>query len=145
MPDVREAFEAVTAPPEPGAREREHRRQRRAVRKHQVGVLAVTAAIVIGIVVVALDHPHRDDGAPTFVDEPTVDAPPLREDDTYLLTIGDGTLTPLPSPVDGWSYRFSLGRVAGRVHGSGCRRGPAGLSDGCRWRRDDGADRIGLL
>jgi len=109
MPDVREAFEAVTAPPEPGARERQHRRQRRAVRKRQVGALAVTAAIVIviGIVVVALDRPHGDDGAPTIGDEPTVDAPAPREDDTYLLTIGDGTLTLLPSPVDGWSYRFS--------------------------------------
>lgn len=110
MPDVREAFEAVTAPPEPGARERQHRRQRRAVRKRRVGALAVSAAIVIGIVIVivVLGRPHGEDGAPPFVDEPTVDAPAPREDDTYLLTIGDGTLTPLPSPVDGWSYRFSL-------------------------------------
>jgi len=107
MPDVREAFEAVTASPEPGARERQHRRQRRAVRTRQVGALALSAAIVIvvGIVIVMLARPHGDDGAPAH--EPTVNAPAPREDDTYLLTIADGTLTLLPSPVDGWSYRFS--------------------------------------
>lgn len=34
-------------------------------------------------------------------------APAALEDDTYLLAISDGTLTPFRSPLDGWSYRFS--------------------------------------
>ena len=108
MPDVHEAFEAVTAPPEPGARERQHRRQRRAVRTHRLGAMVVTAAIVIGIGigVLALDD-SGDDGAPGFVDDPTVQPAAPSEDDTYLLAIGDGVLTPFASPVDGSSYRFS--------------------------------------
>jgi Tol biopolymer transport system component len=106
MPEVREVFEAVTAPPEPGARERQHRRQRRAVRTHQLGALVVTAAIVIGIVLVALFSGH--DGASRLGDDPTVPAPATSEDDTYLLAIGDGALTPLPAPLDGSSYRFAL-------------------------------------
>ncbi len=108
MPDVREAFEAVTAPPEPGARERQHRRQRRAVRRHQLGAMVVTAAIVIGIGIGVLTlGDSGDDGAPGFVDDPTVQPAAPTEDDTYLLAIGDGVLTPFASPVDGSSYRFS--------------------------------------
>ena len=108
MPDVREAFEAVTAPPEPGARERQDRRQRRAARKRQLGALAVVATMLIGIILFALGASRSDRGAPQIVDDPTVDtAPAAREDDTYLLAISDGTLTPFRSPLDGWSYRFS--------------------------------------
>lgn len=104
MPEVREAFEAVTAPPEPGARERQYRRQRRAVLKRRVGAFAVAATIVIGIGVLTFDG---GDHAPQIADDPTIDAPAPREDDTYLLSLGDGTMTPLHSPIDGWSYRFS--------------------------------------
>lgn len=71
MPDVREAFEAVTAPPEPGARERQDRRQRRAARKRQLGALAVVATMLIGIILFALDASRSDRGAPQIVDEPT--------------------------------------------------------------------------
>jgi Tol biopolymer transport system component len=104
MPDVREVFEAATAPPEPGARERQHRRQRRAVRTHQLGAIAITAAILIGLVIMGL---ALDRSAPRPGHGPTVDVPAPSEDDTYLLPIGDGASTLLPSPLDGSSYRFS--------------------------------------
>ena len=104
MPEVREAFEAVTAPPEPGASERQRRRQRRAVRRRRVGAFGVAATIVMSIVVLTMDG---GDHAPRIADDPMVDALEGREDDIYLLTVGDGTMTPLPSPIDGWSYRFS--------------------------------------
>ena len=106
MPDVREAFEAATAPPEPGASERQNQRQRRAVRRRRVGAFTVAAAISLRIGVIAFGDFSRDGGAPQIADDPIVD-PQAPEDDTFLVTISDGALTPFPSPVDGWSYRFS--------------------------------------
>ncbi len=64
----------------------------------------MAATIVIGIIVLTQ---FGGDHAPRIADDPTTDVPAGREDDTSLLTIGDGTMTPLPSPIDGWSYRFS--------------------------------------
>jgi Tol biopolymer transport system component len=107
MPDVREVFEAATAPPEPGARERQHRRQTRAVRNHRIGAMAVTAAIVTVIGVVALALSSGQHAGPRVGDSPTAHATTPTEDDTYLLPVGDGVPTLLPSPLDGTSYRFS--------------------------------------
>jgi Tol biopolymer transport system component len=107
MPDVREAFEAVSAPPEPGARERQQKRQRRAARNRQLGAFAVAAAIAIGIVVLTLDGSDGQGGSPRIADEPSVDAPAVDQGGAYLLQIGDGTMTPFRAPADGRSYRFS--------------------------------------
>jgi hypothetical protein len=56
MPDVREVYEMVTKqkPPEPGALERQQKRQVRAARNKKVGAFVVAAAIVLAAVVLIL-------------------------------------------------------------------------------------------
>jgi Tol biopolymer transport system component len=51
MPDVKEVYELVTKqkPPEPGALERQWDRQRRASRNRKVGVIALVAALLVGL------------------------------------------------------------------------------------------------
>jgi hypothetical protein len=56
MPDVREVYEMVTKhkPPEPGALERQQKKQVRSARKQKIGAFAVAAAIGVAAVVVIL-------------------------------------------------------------------------------------------
>lgn len=56
MPDVREAYEMVTKqkPPEPGALERQQRKQVRSARNKRFGAFAVAAAIGLAAVVLLL-------------------------------------------------------------------------------------------
>ena len=53
MPDVREVYQMVTAqkPPEPGALERQQRRQVRSARNQKIGAFAVAAAIGVAAIV----------------------------------------------------------------------------------------------
>ena len=53
MPDVREIYQMVTTqkPPEPGALERQQRRQVRAARNQKIGAFAVAAAIGVAAIV----------------------------------------------------------------------------------------------
>lgn len=62
MPDVREVYEMVTKqkPPEPGALQRQQKRQVRAGRNKRIGALAVAAAI--GLVAVVLILANRPTG-----------------------------------------------------------------------------------
>jgi len=74
MPDIREVYEMVTKqrPPEPGALERQQKRQVRAARNKKIGAFAVAAAI--GLVAAVLILVNRPGGnATTPADEvPTV-------------------------------------------------------------------------
>jgi hypothetical protein len=56
MPDVREVYEMVTKqkPPEPGALERQQKRQIRAARNQKIGALAVAAAICLAAIALFL-------------------------------------------------------------------------------------------
>jgi hypothetical protein len=76
MPDAKEAYEMVTKhkPPEPGALERQQRRQVRAARNKKIGAFVVAAAI--GVIAVALVFAMRLDRDPTTpADTPTTTAP----------------------------------------------------------------------
>ena len=74
MPDVREVYEMVTKqkPPEPGALERQQRRQVRTARNKKLGALAVAAAVgVLAVVVILATRPGQEGGAPAG--QPTTD------------------------------------------------------------------------
>jgi hypothetical protein len=67
MPDVREVYEMITKqkPPEPGALERQQKRQVRSARNKKVGAFAVAAAIgVVAIVLILRTHPGLDTTTP---------------------------------------------------------------------------------
>jgi hypothetical protein len=67
MPDVREVYEMITQqkPPEPGALERQQKRQVRSARNKKIGALAVAAAIgVLAIVLILRTHPGFDTTTP---------------------------------------------------------------------------------
>jgi hypothetical protein len=67
MPDVREVYEMVTKqkPPEPGALERQQKRQVRSARNKKIGALVVAAAIgVVAIVLILRTHPGLDTTTP---------------------------------------------------------------------------------
>jgi hypothetical protein len=92
MPDVREVYEMVTKekPPEPGALERQQRRQVRAARNKKIGAFAVAAAI--GLVAVVLILANRPGGgtapatAPPTVNPKDVEAQELALD--FLVAFG---------------------------------------------------------
>ena len=67
MQDVREVYEMITQqkPPEPGALERQQKRQVRSARNKKIGALAVAAAIgVLAIVLILRTHPGFDTTTP---------------------------------------------------------------------------------
>jgi hypothetical protein len=88
MPDLRELYDAATAPvrPEPGALERQHRVQRRRSVQRRTGGYVVSIALVALAVVVVL-RLGRDTGTPSDQRTPTapVTAP-----------------TPTPVSTEGW-------------------------------------------
>lgn len=67
MPDVREVYEMVTKqkPPEPGALERQQKRQVRTARNRKVGAFAIAAAIALAAVVLIMaNRPGGDTTTP---------------------------------------------------------------------------------
>ena len=93
MPDVREVYEMVTKQkaPEPGALERQQKRQVRTARNKKLGALAVAAAVgVLAVVVILATRPSQDGGAPAG--QPTTDeaTPGAREvARSFLAAYGD--------------------------------------------------------
>jgi hypothetical protein len=92
MPDVREVYEMVIKQkaPEPGALERQQRRQVRTARNKKLGALAVAAAVgVLAVVVILATRPGQDEGAPAG--QPTTDvATPAGEvARSFLAAYGD--------------------------------------------------------
>ncbi len=76
MPDVREVYEMVTKqkPPDPGALERQQKRQVRAARNKRIGAFAVAAAIGLLAIVLFLEtRPGEDATAPA--NQPSTVAP----------------------------------------------------------------------
>lgn len=112
MPDVREVYEMVTKqkPPEPGALERQQKRQVRTARNRRIGAFAVAAAI--GLVAVALilgtlgqrNAPRPADQPSAPVGDPGT-VPPGR---AFTLDLRTGKTTPLAeSLAGGYSYVVS--------------------------------------
>jgi len=74
MPDVREVYEMVTKqkPPEPGALERQQKRQVRSARNEKFGAFAVAAAIgVAAVVLILANRGGQNVTTPLDVPEPT--------------------------------------------------------------------------
>ena len=88
MPDVREVYEMVTKqkPPEPGALERQQKRQVRAARNKKIGAFAVAAAI--GLVAVVLVLANRPGGSAT---SPANEAPTVNPADAAEGAVGTVT------------------------------------------------------
>jgi hypothetical protein len=72
MPDVREVYEMITKqkPPEPGALERQQKRQVRSARNKKIGAFVVAAVIALAAVVVILETRPGED-APTPANQPS--------------------------------------------------------------------------
>ena len=77
MPDVREVYEMVTKqkPPEPGALERQQKRQVRTARNRKIGAIGVAAAIAVLAVVLILVTVPGGERAVTPADEAPVAEP----------------------------------------------------------------------
>jgi hypothetical protein len=77
MPDVREVYEMVTRqkPPEPGALERQQKRQIRAARNKKIGAFVVAAAIALAAVVLIQETRSGEDAPPAPATQPTTVAP----------------------------------------------------------------------
>jgi Tol biopolymer transport system component len=105
MPDVREAYEMITSqkPPEPGALERQQKRQARAARNKRVGAFAVAAAIGVAAVALALGT-RGDQATRTPADVPPSVAPGTSSG-PFLLDLRTGKRTPLAANLaGGYSY-----------------------------------------
>jgi Tol biopolymer transport system component len=108
MPDVREVYEMITKPkqPEPGALERQQKRQVRAARNKKLGAFAVAAAIAVAAVVLILEtRGGRDTGTPAH--QPTTAAPGTISG-PFFLDLRTGEKTALAkSLAGGYSYAAS--------------------------------------
>jgi Tol biopolymer transport system component len=105
MPDIREVYEMITKdkPAEPGALERQQKRQVRAARNKRIGAFAVAAAIAVAAVVLILETRggHRT-GTPAH--QPSTVAPAAISG-PFFLDLGTGEKTPLAeSLAGGYSY-----------------------------------------
>ena len=99
MPDVREIYEMVTKqkPPEPGALERQQKRQVRTARNKKLGAFAVAAAI--GLVAVALFLGTRPGGNGTTPADESPTVAPGTASVPFFLDLRTGEQTPLPESI----------------------------------------------
>jgi Tol biopolymer transport system component len=105
MPDVREAYEMITKqkPPEPGALQRQQKRQVRAARNKRIGAFAVAAAIGVAAVALILET-RGDQHTTTPGNEPPTVAPGSLSG-PFFLDLRAGRKTPLPANLaGGYSY-----------------------------------------
>jgi Tol biopolymer transport system component len=101
MPDVREAYEMITKQkrPEPGALERQQKRQVRAARNKRLGAFAVAAAMGVAAVAVILET-RTGQVARTPTGQPSTVAPGTSSG-PFLLDLRTGEKTPLPANLAG--------------------------------------------
>jgi Tol biopolymer transport system component len=102
MPEVRDVYEMVTKQKtsEPGALERQQRRQVRTARNKRIGAFAVAAAIAAAAVVLVLVARPGED-ATTPADNP----PSVAPGEPFFLDLETGEKTPLPENLaGGYSY-----------------------------------------
>jgi Tol biopolymer transport system component len=105
MPDVREVYEMVTkqSPPEPGALDRQWGRQRRRTRNRKVGVIALVAALFVGLGVFALVHAPGKSHTPITSNSPSAPSGSLS-----IVDIGTGATTAFTAPISTSGFDVTL-------------------------------------
>jgi dipeptidyl aminopeptidase/acylaminoacyl peptidase len=113
MPDVREVYEMITnqKPSDPGALERQQRRQVRAARNKRIGAFAVAAVIAVVAIVVVVTT-RSGTGTRTPAHQPSITPTPgpsgrapAVSGKPFFLDVDTGELTPLPATLaGGYSY-----------------------------------------
>jgi len=108
MPDVKEVYEMVTKqkPPRPGALERQWDRQRRSARNRKMGVIALVAAIFIGLGVLAIARAPKNNTHPITSDTPSAElVPPFG---AQIIDLHGDTVQEIPGvPEDSHSLQMS--------------------------------------
>jgi Tol biopolymer transport system component len=104
MPDIKEVYEMVTKqkPPQPGALERQWDRQRRASRNRKVGVIALVAALLIGLGAFALIRAPRQNVIPAS------NSPSVTGQTLTIVDIGTGKRTPFAAPLTAGGFDLTL-------------------------------------
>jgi Tol biopolymer transport system component len=126
MPDVREVYEMVTRqkPPDPGALERQQKRQVRAARNRKVGAFVTAAAIGVTAIAVILGI-RGGQNAPIPADESGTVAPG-RVSGPFFLDLRTGERTPLPDALvpegvgDGVEVSYSVSPDGTRIAYNTC-------------------------
>jgi Tol biopolymer transport system component len=95
MPDVKEVYEMVTKqkPPEPGALERQWDRQQRATRNRKLGVIALVAALLVGLGAFAITHAPAKNHVPLRSITPSTAGP------LSIVDIGSRETSPFTAPT----------------------------------------------
>ncbi len=101
MPDVRELFHisTQTVRPEPGFLDRQRRRQQLRSRNRKLGALTVAAAIVIGLVAIAVLSGALHGSVPASPSPPAPTAWTPGPDDSFFVDLRTGTPSPLPTSI----------------------------------------------
>jgi Tol biopolymer transport system component len=146
MPDVLEVYEMVTRqkPPDPGALERQQKRQVRAARNRTVG--AFVAVVAIGVAAIALILGIRGgQNATTPADEPPTVAPGTASG-PFFLDLRTGERTPLPKAIvpegvgDGVIVNYTASPDGTRIAYSTCHHGDCSKADEMVVADIDGSD-----
>src|SRR4029450_12328282 len=105
MPDVKEVYEMVTKqkPPEPGALERQWDRQRQRARNRKAGVMALVAALFVGLGVFALVHASGKSHQQIAPNSPSVTGQALS-----IVDIGTGQATAFAAPISTSGFDVTL-------------------------------------
>jgi WD40 repeat protein len=139
MPDVREVYEMITKdkPAEPGALERQQKRQVRAARNKKIGAFAVAAAIAVAAVALILEaRSGRSTGTPAH--QPSSVAPgPISG--AFFLDLATGEKTPLAANLAG-GYSYVASPDGTKVAFSSSDGGGCVAADGITVANIDGTD-----
>jgi Tol biopolymer transport system component len=105
MPDVKEVYEMVTKqkPPEPGALERQWERQRRASRNRKIGVIALVAALLVGLGAFAVVRAPGKNHTPVAPNSPSTPGQALS-----IVDIATGETTPFTAPISTSGFDLTL-------------------------------------
>jgi Tol biopolymer transport system component len=137
MPDVREAYEMITKqkPPEPGALERQQKRQVRAARNKRIAAFAVAAAIGLAAVALILET-RGGQNTRTPANQPSTEAPGTFSG-PFFLNLRYDRKTPLPENLSG-GYSYVASPDGTRLAYSSSRSGGCVRADGITVANIDG-------
>jgi Tol biopolymer transport system component len=141
MPDVREVYEMITKPkvPEPGALERQQKRQVRSARNKRIGAFAVAAAIGLAAVALILETQGTKNARTPANKPPTVAPSTVAPGTPFFLDLRTGKKTPLAASLAG-GYSYVASPDGTRVAYSSSSGGGCVEADGITVAKIDGTD-----